>query len=244
MKKINKNLLLRFVYGGVSIILLIMAISIPQLISQDQDISNFTIAKEVAQEIIIAALAACIWLAAKFYQRNLGQLKKIKKLQDNKGQLEASLSEAVKHIGSVNVQLETIKSTLSSLKDYPTSKEEFRSILKYFTERILTIAKADWVVVRILDLDKLRTLREHTETRNSQVLMRPTIDNKHLVNSKFPDYQILTSEQNNLAIKIFVAMPKTELKDEQVLIKAILNQLEMLFIIFTSKYYRDNCLKK
>ena len=243
INKFNRTNLLRFIYGGIGLILLALVISIPQLINSDTDINNYTIAKEVLQEILIAAMAASIWLSAKFYQKNLEQIKRIKTLKADKGALEANLLEAVKHIGSINVQLEAIQGALSSVKEYPKSKEEFRNVLAFFAQKIMVIANTDWLVIRLVDAIHGRTMREHQEIRGGSSTTIPDIGNQALLTNCAGTCAIVSSEQENLTIKAFCLMPDKKIsKEEAVLINAVLNQLEMIFIIYSSKYYKDNLL--
>lgn len=231
---------LRFIYGGVSVILITLAISIPQLIDPLKNTDSLTTANNIAQIVITGLLAASIWLSAKLYQRNLEQLKRIKKLKLDNGELEADMLAAVKHIGSVNVQLEAIKSALTYNNDYPKSKQDFKKVLEFFGQKIITIANVDWLVIRLVDKKHNRTLREYNQTRAGQALTRPEINNAALT-KKHDGLIVISSDKSDLLVKTYCFLPKVKMRNEEdVLIKAILNQLEMLFIIFTSKYYKEN----
>ncbi|MEI6379176.1 MAG: hypothetical protein WCO55_05975 [Candidatus Falkowbacteria bacterium] len=238
--KFNRTRLLRFIYGGIGLILLILAISIPQLIHTGTDFNNYTIAKEVLQEILIAAMAASIWLSAKFYQKNMEQLKRIRALKADKGELEANLLEAVKHIGSMNVQLDAVRGALTSVKEYPKSKEDFKNVLAFFAEKLMVIANADWLIIRLIDSVNGRTIREHVEIRGNQNINRPEVRDQCLLSGECDGFCAVSSDQDNLTIKAFCALPEMDIKKGQAdLIKAVLNQLEMIFIIYSSKYYKD-----
>jgi hypothetical protein len=238
--KFSHNRLLRFVYGGIGLILLALVISIPELINSDKDINNYTVAKEFLQEIVIAAMAASIWLSAKFYQRNLEQLKRIKALKADKGALEADLLDAIKHIGTVNVQLEAVHSALANIKNYPNSKSEFKNVLAFFASKLMTIANVDWLIIRLVDANHQRTIHEHQETRGVAT-PNTNIGNRQLLTKCNLDCLTISSEQDKLTIKAFCILPPSKLdKDKEELIKVILNQLEMIFIIYSSKYYKDS----
>lgn len=236
----KQRLILRFIYGGISLILLALVISIPETISQDTDFNDYTIAKDVLQKIIVATLAAAIWLAAKLYQRNLDQIKRIRALKENNGQLEANLLDAVKHIGSVNIRMDAISSALN-IKNYPKSKEEFKTALALFAEKIITIANTDWVMIRLVNTTNNQTIKEHVSQRGNTENKTPNIKNEMLICKKTDGCINISSDQETLTVKVFCLMPKIDLsKEQEELVKTMANQLEMLFIIYSSKYYKNN----
>lgn len=238
-KKDKKNVL-RIAYGGISLILVLLAVSIPQLITDNAGNSDFSLAKDIVQKILIATLAASIWVSAKLYQKNLDQIRHIQKLKNDNGELEADLLDAIKHIGSVNIRLDAIKSALAAMPEYPKSKQDIKKILEFFAQKILTIANIDWTLIRLVEVERSRTIREHIEVRVGKTFSRQEISNSALA-QKNKDLLIISSDKSNLLFKTYCLMPKTKMRDEEdLLIKAILNQLEMIFIIFTSRYYKND----
>jgi len=104
------------------------------------------------------------------------------------------------------------------------------------------MVNAGWVLFRIIDTKNLDTLGEYSETRGDSVLPRHKISNKTLVSTeKLKGFTVVGSGHENFHIKTFCIIPKVKLSnDNEVFIKAVVNQLEMLFLIFTSIYYRDS----
>ena len=145
----------------------------------------------------------------------------------------------------MNVQIQEIRSIFNGLKKYPESKNDFKNILKYFAEKVLSIIAVDWVLFKIIDIDNIKTLGEYNQRREGAVSSISKIGNNDLINkTNLESYNILCSDQGDLNIKIYCVIPKVELaKQTEIFIKAVLNQLEMLFIIFSSSYYKNNKIK-
>ena len=102
------------------------------------------------------------------------------------------------------------------------------------------IVNADWVILRILDTNSGQTLKECIQIRGNLVLTKYKISNQLLIKGEeINGYNVMTSEQNNLKLKAYFIFPIKKLSKEQgIFIKAIINQLEMVFLIFNSKYYK------
>ena len=115
-----------------------------------------------------------------------------------------------------------------------------KQAMKFLANKILSIIAADWVLLRIIDLSSQVTLREYTETRGSVALIKHEISNKNLVQGqKNDDYSYITSRQNTFNIKLFCIFPKIKVsQQQQIILRAMVNQLEMLFLIFNSKFYK------
>jgi hypothetical protein len=103
------------------------------------------------------------------------------------------------------------------------------------------MVNCDWVVLRIIDVGKLKTLRGHAQTRGNITALKHKISNKDLVANKTSnEFTVISSVQDNFRIRTFCILPPTQLSsDEKVLLKALVNQLEMLFFIFASNYYNN-----
>jgi hypothetical protein len=107
------------------------------------------------------------------------------------------------------------------------------------------MVNAPWVLFRIVDTQNLDTLSEYNESRGNASLPNHKISTKHLVsNEVFEGFAVVQSGQGNFHIKTFCIVPKEKLsRDQKVFIKALVNQLEMLFIIFSSTYYQNSHFK-
>jgi hypothetical protein len=162
-------------------------------------------------------------------------------LKQDKCDLRDRLSEAFDYIGTVNIQIQQIRSLFSEIKKFPENKKDFLHILQFVADRSLCMVSADWILFRIIDTRNLNTLREYTETRGNATPMHGKIGNRALVSKeKFEVLTVVESEQENFHIRTFCIIPRKKISgDQKVFIKAVVNQLEMLFLIFTSIYYKE-----
>jgi len=228
MKNIN---ILKRLYIGFLALTVILIIFTPIFINR----GLFFIEEEPFEAIIITLLFATGYLIYSAYKKESENAKKqLVIAEQNKKDMETRLTEAFRYIGAVNVQIQEIKNVFSHLDRYPENKQDIKYIFEYMAGNILGIIDVDWVLLRIINLPDFNTLREHCGTRSSAVMLKHQIHNKNLIkNNADDDYMALTSDQTNLNIKAFVIFPRTKITENQkILIKAIVNQLEMLFIIF------------
>ena len=159
---------------------------------------------------------------------------------DLKKKVEDKLADAFKYIGGVNVQVETIKSLFVELKEYPQNKQEMKQVMKFLANKILSIVAADWVLLKIIDMGSFVTLREYIQSRGSVALIKYEIPNKGLIEGETgSDYTYITSSQNTFKMKTFCVFSKIKINEEQrIMLQAAVNQLEMLFLIFNSRFYK------
>jgi hypothetical protein len=195
------------------------------------------LSQEMSEAILISFFFSLIFILASFYSR---ELNKYRKQQE---ELEDRLKETFKYIGSINLQLEEMKKVFSSVNKYPESKKDIQALFVHTAERILGIINADWVLLKMLDVKNGNNLHEYFVSRGNKRIEKIKVDNKSLLGGtcSFGSCNIIKSNQENFNIKAFCILP-TEIKDEnqEFLINSIVNQLEMLFIIFNSLYYKKN----
>jgi len=239
----NRNIkLLERAYVAILVAIFLIIVFTPYIVR-----SGFTLFDEEIAEVITIALFFTVgygifFLYRKEAARNRNELDR---LNQEKGVLERRLAEAFHYIGTVNIQIEEIRSVFSDIRKVPENKRDFHSILQFLAEKVLCMVNAEWVFFRIIDTQNLDTLSEYSESRGNTVLLDHKISNKHLVsNEKFEGFKVLGSEQENFHIKTFCIIPKEKLsRDQEVFIRALVNQLEMLFIIFASTYYKNSHFK-
>ncbi|MFA5777376.1 MAG: hypothetical protein WC906_02980 [Parcubacteria group bacterium] len=164
-------------------------------------------------------------------------------LKSDKNNIESRLDEAFNHIGKINVQISEIRSIFSDIKNYPESKEDLKYALDYFSNKILSIVNVDWVVIRIINPSNLDIFKEHHATRGKMVLPGYTISNKDIMDSSYNhgEFIVVKSDQQNLSLKAICILPKKEIGTGQLaLIKAIVTRLELIYVIFSSHYYKNS----
>lgn len=243
----NKKVI-KTVYLSVLGALFVLIISTPYLIRGSFRVgANFEVSEDFIEATIIAILLVVGFFIFRAYEKEIERhLRNIATLAAGKNALEARLNEAFNHIGQINVQIQEIHSIFSALKKYPEDKEDFKKILRFFTNKVLGIVPSDWVLFRIINRENLRTVREFGDSRGGAILLKYNISNKALIeNEAIAGTHIISSEQDNLNIKAFCIIPVKELSPNQtILIKTIISQLEMLFLVFASRYYKKEHIAK
>lgn len=228
---------LKNLYLTSTVILLCLVVATPFLVRSGISV----IEEEYVEAILIILIFIVGYILFLLYRREAAKIaKKLSQAEKDKEKVEDRLTEAFKYIGGVNVQIDTIRSLFAELKEYPQNKQEMKQAMKFLANKILSIIAADWVLLRIIDLSSQVTLREYTETRGSVALIKHEISNKNLVQGqKNDDYSYITSRQNTFNIKLFCIFPKIKVsQQQQIILRAMVNQLEMLFLIFNSKFYK------
>lgn len=197
--------------------------------------------EETAEIIIIFFLFIAGYSIYRFFGRELEKKNQaLAVLEKEKGSLEERLDEAFKHIGKVNILVQEIEDIFSQIDKYPENKNDIKRVFDYLAKKVLGIINVEWVILRIVDLSNFNTLREYCDSRGSTLLLKHQIHNKDLLEMPENDYSVIKSDQQNLKIKAFCIFPKKEISNEQeVIIKVIVSQLEMLFLIYSSFYFKN-----
>lgn len=211
--------LLRNIYIGLLVLLFGMVVSTPLFISHG--VSVFS--EEMIEAGILLFLIIISFAIYSLYRKELSKR-------------EEELNETQSYIGSVNLEVEQIKSIFDAITKYPESKKDFKFIFEALAQRALAGVNSDWVLFRIIDIQSGKTLTEYTRTRGAAVLLKSEVSNKELMEGKNPEScRAVGSEQENLNIKVFCIMPVRQLnKNQEVLLKAIVSNLGMLYLVFES----------
>ena len=244
----KKARLLHTAYVAGLLLLFILVVLTPYFIQNSVRLGNERIVQEeIAESVVIALLLVVGYGGSIVYRKELDKYhKELTELTTCKYDLENKLNDAFSYIGAVNVQFLEIKSLISALEKYPETKKDYKSVLGLLARKTLVIANVNWVVFRIMNPESLRTVHEHSERRGRALLLKHNISNRALVNNEpIADCVVVGSQQENLTIRTFCILPTEKLTENQtILIRTIVTELEMLFIIFSSEYYKDGYLKK
>lgn len=222
--RFNLNLL-KNVYFLMLSALLILMIATPFLINEKM-ISELS--DDMLETIVLLTMVITGFIIYRLYRRELEKNQK-------------SLDELLGHVGSVNIQIEQIKAFFCDLKKYPESKKDLKYILHTFADRVLAMVNADWVLFRIIEIDSAHTLSEHGQSRGNSAWSNHEIGNKDLLETGASNGFIsIQSSQDNFNLKVFCVLPKKSLSEEQkILLGKIVNDLGMLYLIFSSVYYKN-----
>lgn len=204
-------------------VLFFVLIEIPTLVT-----GGVSIFREEQVELILLAIVSVVGAAIyRAYRKEI----------DKK---DRAYMELIQHVGILNRQVEQVDSLTKILKKIPESKNDMKLLLQEMTRHVLEIVPSDWVVVRAIDAKTGKTLTEQGFSRGKTVLLKYEISNDDLLSgTKLNEYSVIASNQENTHVKAFCLIPHQTITDEQrVLIKAIVNEIVLLYLIFTSTYYK------
>jgi hypothetical protein len=204
----------------------------------------FTLREENAEVTLLGVLVLSCLGILYFYMKEAEKSRlKCQQLLNARMGMEDRLNEAFKYIGSLNVQIEEIRSIFSDSIKYPENKKEMKYIMEFLAGRVLGIVDAEWVILRIVEPGNLKTLREAHMARGGAILLGAPIENETLVwqkGDRLKEYSVVASTQKSLDLAVFCVLPRKDLsRNQRIFLEAITNQLQMLFLIFTSSYYRN-----
>jgi hypothetical protein len=235
----DKTIFLKFTYLVTIALLLSAVVFTPVFIRYHFLLfKKYVIQEDAVEAVLIIILLLIAYLLSNIYKRELKKHRQeTRRLSRDKSNLSNKLTDAFKYIGGVNVQIQEIRSIFCELRRYPATENEFRKELALMASKVLGIVNADWVVIRIIRQTNLRTLKEHLESRKNANFSIKGISNKAIVaNQAIDGYSIVASRMDNSTIMAVCVFPKKSLnEEEEILVEAITNQIEMLYLIYVSR---------
>jgi len=235
-KKVTQTKYLVIVYMLTLGLLFTVVVTTPLFIRGHVSLTKkFVLEEDAFETFLIAILLSIAYIVHQAYKRELENLKK-----SNDG-LTRSHTEAFKYIGTVNVQLQKLRTIIFGFQRYPETKAEFQRILSSSARNAREIVNADWILIRIIDQNNFRTINEHWEIFAGATCPNVRISNRALIEGKtITGFSIVCSRRNNSAVNVVCIIPVKTLGSEEILlIEAIAGELEMLFIIFTLHYLQE-----
>ncbi len=199
---------------------------------------------EIAEFIILLLLLSLGFCANHFYKiESKLYEQKIILLEKDRDNLKKRIESAFKYIGSINIQLEEFNSIFTKIGKYPKTKQEMKIILSYFAEKILIIANTEWVLLRLVNIEKTKTLTEIFISRDKDKVIPKNISNKYLINNMpFDNLSAISSTDETFIINTYFIFPAIVNNEQKYMIETIANQAEMLYIIYSSNYYKSKKL--
>ncbi len=226
-----------FIAGSIALLLAVAAA--PLLVSRGVALTQSVVIEEDVAEvlaiILLMGLSAASW---RIYRRQLQRL--IREMQDSTRlcrRLETRLADAFGYIGTVNVEIKEIESSLCQLRRYPASRKEFQGLLRDLAQRAMVIAGSEWAIVRVMDRRNFRTLREAVQQRAGSPRPAIAISNRSLVeNPGVEGFSVVKTGAENLPLRTALVFPVKRLQtQDRILVSAIAGEIEMLFLIFQSE---------
>ncbi|MEI7498160.1 MAG: hypothetical protein WCK11_02655 [Candidatus Falkowbacteria bacterium] len=188
--------------------------------------------------VLTIGFFAIAYVMYTLYKRVVNEnLHEYERLKKDKRSLEDNITEAFQYIGKLNIQLEEIRSVFSGENKYPESRSQFKVILKFLSDKVLALTDIDWVCLKIIDISECKILAEQIRYRGSNTVApfpNADIGCHNIINGKLPiGVTAIYSSKSNGVFKIVCLVPGLEIsKEQRVLVKAIVNQLEMFYLIY------------
>ncbi|NTW22669.1 hypothetical protein HGA34_03995 [Candidatus Falkowbacteria bacterium] len=232
--------ILERIYFGLLVIILLLIVFNSYFITR-------SFSRETMTSIVLSlGLFAAAYIVYSLYRREVAKnLEELEVLKQDKLGLEEKISEAFQYIGQLNVQIEEIRSVFSEVKKYPESKSELKYILDFLADKVLATTDIPWICFKVVEPGVSKLLAEHCKTRGNQQgqsTLRHDVNVRQLIDGTLPEgYTCFDSGHTNLDFRVYCLMPKQDLtKEQKMFIKAIMNQLEMFYLIFTSLSLNKN----
>jgi hypothetical protein len=145
--------------------------------------------------------------------------------------LLSRLAEAFKYIGSVNVEIQEIRSILCGIDCHPRSRKEFQRCLDRLATKAMAIAGSDWLVIRVIDGCDGRTVKECTAQRRKGARPPATMGNRDILEGRRIEGIVAIGLQpRNFDLLTVCLLPAPPLAEaERLLVTVVLNQFEMLY---------------
>jgi hypothetical protein len=238
MNAIRKLKVLAGVYLSVLLLLLICVGLMPLIIRNGVSAArNLIIEEDVLETLLILLLFGFSF----FLLRGLlNALRAYRHAADRAAQenltLLTRLSEAFKYIGRVNVEIQEIRSILCGIDCYPQTKRELRRCFDHLADKAMTITGSQWVVIRMVDRLRGQTVKECRAERRKGALPAITMGNRDILEDRHIDgLAAIFRHPTNLEFSTVCILPERPIADvEHLLLRAILNQFEMLYLLHRS----------
>jgi hypothetical protein len=240
MEIVKKLKLLIAVYCIVLVFLLLSVIAMPMVIRHGLTVGRrWVIEEETLETALIVLLFGVSYFLLRGFKSALGAYERaVKRAGTDKSRLVSRLTEAFSYIGVVNVEIKEIQSIICGVEHYPQTKREFKQLLDRLGGKVMAVTGAPWVAVRMISRRSGRTANEHFMESRRGALPSATVGNREILDGRRVDgFRVIGARQQNLDLLTVCILPRTDLSEEDViLITAIANQIEMMFLI-----YRDGC---
>jgi len=203
--------------------LLVLITSTPFLVNEGFSVFE----EEVVESIIILFLIGLSLSVFALYRREIRRK-------------EQSVAQFTRHVGRLNLQLEQIRLLHKDIKEWSKTRGNLRHALSALAGRVLETADAAWVVLRIIEPESGRTVTECARTRGKTDRFMPEISNRRLLDAAALDGCSVIG-QDYLHLKTFCVLPIKQVSaDQTLLIRVILDNLSLLYLVISSIHGRES----
>ncbi len=209
----------------------------------------------MAESTLLFTSLVLLFLVFQYYNRELEKREAEKKILNTQlKNKEKELLNALEYLGRVNVQVSMIKDLYGKM-EIPSTKNRLKNILGEILAIIVNVTKEERAVLRIVNLKTGKTIREDFVGNQDKGEDFELLKNNELIaifEGKKPKKkrccQIFYSEADNFFAKAFVLVSDKKKSAtgnaEKEFLQAIANQCEIIFLLFTSRYYNYKKEKK
>ena len=241
MERFQKRNLLVGIYFSILVLLLVSVSATPLIIRGGIPLRTFIIKEDTLETVLIVTLFGISLIILRSFLRTISFYRlSAMRAGKEKARMISRLSEAFTYIGTVNVEIAQIESVLCGVECYPRSRSEFKLMLDQMAVKAMTIAAVPWLEVRMVHRHSGHTESQHAVRRPGSAVPSTTMGNRAILEGQRVDgLQVVVTRQRNLDLLTVFIFPSAALTEEQyILIGAILNQIEMLFML-----HRAGCLR-
>lgn len=151
------------------------------------------------------------------------------------------LLAAFKFIGNANRRIPLLKNLTSDLLATPkvNKKEKIQIFQNLLALAAVSIAKVDWCLLRFIDVDKQRTVREYVFTKDKILVIKHKIGNQMLLRSRDygrmnepeNDLMVISTSEKETVVQGFLVMPfsNPSMFKERWTLQAITDQAQLFF---------------
>ncbi len=175
------------------------------------------------------------------YYLHQQEVKKSKKLQEDLRISQGKLLDSFKYIGSVNTRLPLFKRLSSELlASSKYTKQHKKTIFNnLLASAIVSIAKAKWGLLRFVEIDTQRTVKEFLYTNGDYVLLTQRVGNRELLSTRnqssnikdLGEFQVVPTSDEEITVQGFLILPKAEsnLDNEYPFLQVVVDQSQLFY---------------
>jgi hypothetical protein len=175
---------------------------------------------------------------------------KVEELTVELEQQQKILTDSLEYLGRMNLQMSMVKKIMNKLK-FPASQNKLDYVLNEMLHILISLSGGQEVVFKIINLEDKKTIKELSAVKDNVLQNRiKKIKNEYLLkkdkkNSNLKKMTIFPSSYDNFSLKAFAFFPLSEEemndkieKEQKELIQGVINQCEIIYLLFNSQYYK------
>jgi len=239
----------RVALGLNFVALFIIIVAVPHLIRVG---TSWASEETIESFFLVVGLTALIYIFRHYDQMVRKREEEARELDYVLRSKERELIDTFQYLGKVNVQISLMRSLFEKMKSIPSSRNQLRKIYVEIIHLASGVVQGRRLFLRIVDIETGRTLNEQEKKEKDKKKKKQIkISNNDLIKAFFrkkplrnKEYEAFFSKGKESDVKAFIIVPyesKTtcSVKERQFL-EAVANQCEILFLLFSVRYYRFN----